>query len=326
MEMPNYLDYDKMNAMDPWANNQAMAQVDLARQFQQSKQQELQENIKAKSLANLYDEQANPTRLEQGRATLETSNLANRTAGVNARIAERTEPNALQAKLNEYVSKAGQHEIEMIFQGAQKAATSLDPTIRKQGEELLQRTQDALKAKQASLYKIAEEEPKLRSNEKIGAGHDAASRYGADSRERAAAARGKIVGGMDQEILKMKGNPFGIADVYNRYAYKAQKEGDIETAQYLSQQAQYILTEANRKAAAGAAQSGSGSPQLDASTGTLVNRPGAAPVPIAPGLPGNAPPSTAPTSGGPPGWTLHTDANGNKAWVSPDKKQFKEVN
>jgi len=44
----------------------------------------------------------------------------------------------------------------------------------------------------------------------------------------------------------------------------------------------------------------------------------------------NAPSSQSQTSGSPParnsqGWVLHTDAKGNKAYVSPDGKQFEEV-
>jgi ketosteroid isomerase-like protein len=45
-----------------------------------------------------------------------------------------------------------------------------------------------------------------------------------------------------------------------------------------------------------------------------------------PGMPGAAStPAAAPAMKNAKGWTLHTDAKGNKAYVSPDGKQFEEV-
>ena len=44
-----------------------------------------------------------------------------------------------------------------------------------------------------------------------------------------------------------------------------------------------------------------------------------------PAPPGTTAPRSAPAQAAPPGWVLRADANGNRAYVSPDGKQFQEV-
>lgn len=280
MEMPNYLDYEKINRMDPWSNYQAGQQIDLARMYQQNEQQKQLGDIKAKGLANMYEEQAMPTRLAQGQATLEQTLQGNRKSRVEADIAENTYPLSLEEKKKKLILDASQHDLDQFFVGAQKMANDPDPRIRQQGLSALMMHKDFIKMREEHKNTMEKTTAENLSREKIASGHDATTREVANIRATAQAANRKTVEGMDAELREAKGNALALSVVFNKYAQKAATEGNIEVAQTLAQQAQYYLAMGERQHGAATAAGQANKP--DPNAFGIPTVPATPPVPINP--------------------------------------------
>jgi len=127
MEQPGYLQYGEMMNMNPIAYGQAQEQVGLARQWQaeQQKQAEL------KSLSDLYatqqSQQMNPLLLEQQRLTNAGKGMANEDGGMSLGIRKATYPQELQAKIDDFATKADETKLKSIEQKINLAYLSGDP-------------------------------------------------------------------------------------------------------------------------------------------------------------------------------------------------------
>lgn len=145
MDLPNYLDYGKMYEMNPGAFWQAQNQMDLARQFQDQKLVQEREVSRQKQLANMFDEQNNPLRLEEKRISNEKLGYETSDAGVKSRINKATEGLQLDAAQKELVKKAKQSELDQLELLGQQMAYSTNPQERAQGEAMMRMHKDFMK-------------------------------------------------------------------------------------------------------------------------------------------------------------------------------------
>lgn len=155
MPMPSLTDLQGMYGdWNPQAYLQAQNNAGLERQFRE--QQYAQEQAKAEkdALANLWSREDRPRNVEE--QVLRNRNLDytgqgtfqdNRLRGVNADIAESTKQFKLDEEQRKALLAVPEHEIKMGELSAQKMMQSLDPEVRKRGEQLYEFTKFSRDAK-----------------------------------------------------------------------------------------------------------------------------------------------------------------------------------
>jgi len=164
MDLPNYTDLGKIYEMNPGAFMEAQGQMGLARQFQDQKLQQENELTRSKSLANQFDEQNNPLKLENQQITNRKLGYEADSSGVKSRIDVATEGLQLDAKQKEFVQKAKQSDLDMMEIQGQQWAYSPDPKLRTQGEQILRMHKDFVKLRDTQKF-AAEESAKGRSHD-----------------------------------------------------------------------------------------------------------------------------------------------------------------
>lgn len=135
--LPSIAELGQMEFMSPMAYQQAQGQIGLANQFANQNLAMGGQDLQAKQLANLFQQQADPMRLQQMQLANEGTGNANVISGVNSRIASATEEEAKAAKRAELLAKASDDELKALRTQAEKEYESEDPAVRARGEKKL---------------------------------------------------------------------------------------------------------------------------------------------------------------------------------------------
>ena len=157
MELPQYTDYEKISEMNPFAAWQAGEQMDLARQFQQQKLTQAQEEAKRMQLANIFSEQKNPLDIEQQQQLNLEHTYGMPQKRITGEIAEATAPQQRQQAVQDALLKLKQSDITMLETKARQMAYSNDPAERQQGLALMQLTPQIQKLQMEETGKMTRE-------------------------------------------------------------------------------------------------------------------------------------------------------------------------
>ena len=251
------------------------------RQVEQNNQMQAQE-LEKSSLANIFSAQQNPQLLEQQRLSNDGMGFDNMSRGVKGRHDVATEGFKLDDAKRAQALAAPEHEIKMMATKAQQMAYDPDPAIQAKGKKLMQMSQAAIEARQKHADEMEKQELIRKSAERVAAGNNAASRYGADSRERLAASRSKITGPLEEQLAGAKGLQHR-SNIYLGAAERAMKAGDDAAAAHYRAESLKALQE-DIAARGAAAQVGSGDrPDLDA-LGIPTNKSRGYPIQEAPAV------------------------------------------
>src|SRR4030095_4449589 len=90
VNLPSINELSQMQFLDPNAYGMAQKNIDLANQFQQQNLRTGEADLQAKTLANMYNEQLNPYKVEQQRLENVGTGYKNRVAAVGADTTEGT--------------------------------------------------------------------------------------------------------------------------------------------------------------------------------------------------------------------------------------------
>ena len=231
MDLPNYTDLGKIYEMNPGAFMEAQEQMGLARQFQAQKLQQENEITRSKGLANLFDEQNNPLKLENQQISNRKLGYEADSSGVKSRIDVATEGLQLDAKQKEFVQKAKQSDLDMMEIQGQQWAYSTDPKLRAQGEQILRMHKDFLKLRDTQKF-TAEEAAKNRQHDFALEAQRAKSAQALVGAR--AAAKGAGSGNSIQDVFTAVQNgkvtPDKAAVAFGAAAMQAQASGDAENA------------------------------------------------------------------------------------------------
>lgn len=180
--LPNILDYGKMYELPLPAFVRAQEQVGLANQFQQQYLQQNSETLRQKQLKNLFDEQQNPQLLEHQRLQNIGQVQTNRKSTHEADVLETNKPFEINAKQKEWITKAKKSDLDWLEAEGQRMLSDprSTPEQRMQGEAIVKSHKEFLKMREEQGILDNRADLDRKSREKVGAGHDAASRYAAD--------------------------------------------------------------------------------------------------------------------------------------------------
>jgi len=157
MEMPGYLDYQKMAMQDPMAYGQSMEQLGLAKLFQAEKQKEYE-------LKNQQSEKMNPMLLEQ--QGLHNTGLGldntgkgqiNQDRGMTLEARKQTYPQEIQSRIEKFALEADESKLKGIEQKIQLGYLSGDPQRieqAKQAEQMLKSVRDAQRTQQYKMQEV----------------------------------------------------------------------------------------------------------------------------------------------------------------------------
>ena len=229
MGLPNYLDYGKMYDMNPFAFQDAQAKVGLAQQFRDQKLQQEREAVRQKQLANVFDEQNNPIKLQQNQATLEGTRLTNRGSAVDVAHKEAMAPYKLSADQQKAVFEAKDSELKALE--AEGYLLMQNPATRSQGQQLVDMSKHFVQLRAEHTNKQALEEQAQKNRVAI---------------EELRAKRAKEVAAI--QASRPSGGasgPFKQSTDQYRAALLARMEqarsaGDQETYNYLADQLQFV--------------------------------------------------------------------------------------
>lgn len=156
MEMPGYLDYQKMAMQDPMAYGQSMDQLGLAKMFQAQKQREAE-------LKNQQSAEMNPMLLQEQGLKNTGYGLDNigkgqinedRDMTLNAR--KITYPQEIRSKIEKFAIEADENQLKTIEQKIQLGYLSGDPQRIAQAKEAEQMLKSVREAKLAHTRKMEE--------------------------------------------------------------------------------------------------------------------------------------------------------------------------
>ncbi len=236
MDLPNYTDLGKIYEMNPGAFMEAQNQMGLARQFQDQKLLQERHTTRKQELANIFDEQNNPIRLQQGQLENEGLGLKNRGLGVDTRIKEATEGLQLDATQKALIQKAKQSDLDMMeIQGQQWAYSQHpDPRVREreraQGEQLLRMHKDFIKLRDTQKF-TADEAAKQRSHAfALEAQRAKNAQALVTSKAAAKASADSGVKNVFEAVQSGKVSPDKAAAAFGAAALQAEAQGDVEQA------------------------------------------------------------------------------------------------
>lgn len=254
----------------------------------QSVQKTAQDTLKTQ-----FDTANNPQKLEYQRLQNEGLGYDNVDKGVKSRINAATESAQLSNAQLKQVLEADEGQIKQMQSQAQMMAYNPDPAIQAKGTRLMQMSAVAVEARQKHKDEMEKQDLIRKSAERVGAGHDAASRYATDSRGAIAASRQKVAGSVEQQIAGAKGSEQHIG-IYESAARTAMMGGDNELANYYANMAERTRTGRLQEKSVGAVIGNNAKPDL----APLGIKPNSTPPPVTAvsPMPGIAPPQAAPAA------------------------------
>jgi len=231
MELPQYDQYEKWFGGGPLATHYGMDQMDLAKQFQAEKLTQERQAVKKNELANLFDEQNNPLKLQNQQITNRKLGYEADSSGVKSRIDVATEGLQLDAKQKEFVKTAKQADLDMMEIQGQQWAYSPDPKLRAQGEQILRMHKDFVKLRDTQKF-AAEESAKGRSHDFALEAQRARSAQALVGARAAAKGAGSGTGIQDVFTAVQNGKvpPDKAVVAFGAAALQAQAAGDTDKA------------------------------------------------------------------------------------------------
>ena len=209
------------------------------------------QKLREQELKNIFSEQENPLKIQNQSLINQGLVNTNRTGAVNADIAEQTKQYKLNDAQRQEVLNASEHDIKRMAIKAQEMLYSNDPLQIERGKKLMMLSQESVMARQKHAEAKAIVEIQRRSQEKIAAGNNAATMYGADQRAASAQARQGLVATLEADLAKAK-SPDHAANIYDSYARKAMMAGDDALAAELTSHKTQALANVQAKAEAAA--------------------------------------------------------------------------
>jgi hypothetical protein len=230
MELPQYDQYEKWFGGGPLATHYGMNQMDLAKQFQDQKLLQEGHTTRKQELANLFDEQNNPLRIENQQISNRKLGYEADSSGVKSRIDVATEGLQLDTKQRELVQKAKQADLDMMEIQGQQWAYSPDPKLRAQGEQLLRMHKDFVKLRDEQKFS-ADESAKGRSHAFAMEAQRAKNAQAlVGTRAAAKASADKSVTDVFKAVQTGKVPPDKAATAFGAAALEAEVKGDTELA------------------------------------------------------------------------------------------------
>jgi hypothetical protein len=273
MPLPNL---QEIYSMNPGAFGQSQQLLGLGMQQQE-------QELRSKQLANLFNEQNNPLKVQEQQITNQTSQarlpgiLAESESKARAeREANQLTPERMSAARAKFLEQASESDIAILESQARQMAMSSDPVKRKQGETLLGQTKGMLEEKQKHAQRLA-----------VIREQGAQTRQTNQERPQPAA-RGGAMTGPDGKLSFEKAAVF-----YTQRALEAAQSGDMEQAQAFKIMADQFNEKAVALRASAAGQGQAGKVDIGAMGGVPVRTaPAATPMQI-PGMSPQAAPKVS---------------------------------
>lgn len=154
MAEPTYDSLDKMFGGGPLALHFQMNQMDQAKQvaaeeFKKKQQDTLYRaaEVKKQGLANLFDEQNNPLKLDEQRTTNRTKEHENTIKGNEAAYSTATQQYKINDAARAELTKLNDHQLKLVEQEARKMMMTGTPEQQAQGAQVMQMTTEFYKDK-----------------------------------------------------------------------------------------------------------------------------------------------------------------------------------
>lgn len=140
MDMPGYLDYQKMAMQDPMAYGQSIHRLGLAKLFQAEKQKQAESKTLADTMANDQSQQMNPLLVQQQRLVNTGKDTSNQEAGLTLKRNKAVHSYNLDADQRAAILKIGEDQLKTAQQKIDLDYASGDPVRierAKHGEQWL---------------------------------------------------------------------------------------------------------------------------------------------------------------------------------------------
>jgi hypothetical protein len=197
VQLPSLTELAQLPGMNYFAGQQAQNQIGLGNQFANQNLERGAADLQAQSLANMYNEQANPLKV-QGLGLQNTGQEnANTISGVEARNTAATEGEALSAKRAKLLAGASEDDLKTLH--AQGEALS----VRGAGEgnaEMQARGERMMKASAATIAARAKAEAEQKRTETVVGGRADVAALKAGSAERIATLTNNMKDIMSQRL------------------------------------------------------------------------------------------------------------------------------
>lgn len=195
VNLPSIPDLAQLQFLPPGLNAIAGQNINTANQFQQQNLQMGAQDLRSKQLANMFQEQNDPTKLLQGKANLEGTNAENIVKRIEAEQRQTLAPEELEAKRAKFVKEKSDAWLEKAMNDAQQMMWSDDPAVKAKGQSLFNNSQKEMSQRAKEKAEVDKQREALTSHEKIAAGNNATSlgvaRIGQEGRVARAGAAGK---------------------------------------------------------------------------------------------------------------------------------------
>lgn len=231
VNFPSIGELDKMGGMDFGAYEQAQNQIGLANQFAQQGLQQGVEDLRAKSLANMYSEQINPLNVERQRLSNEGTGFDNQSKGVKARTDMALEEPDKEAKRAKLLADADEEKLKQLF--AKGEAMSLDPDPAKAaiGNKMREASWKEQQRRAAAADALKQTEAITGSRKDVAEINAGARKESAQISADAAKARNASTTDYDALLLKYAKNPTAQAELRITRAEQLAARGDAAGAQ-----------------------------------------------------------------------------------------------
>lgn len=235
VNLPSINELSQMQFLPAAQYQMARDNIGLANQFQQQNLQKGDYDLQAALLKNNFDAANDPIRLQTNSA-LRDSNVAKATEDTtNSRIRQQFLPEEIEAKRDAFVKSKNEAQLANLYTRAETDYLNPDtPEEKRQAaKEAMGRTSKELFERNKAKDALEKQGAELTSKEGIAraeiAGRTDVANIAAGSREKVAAARQKIDGSVQDQIMKAK-TPDAQAAIYDGAAEKAELVGDNELA------------------------------------------------------------------------------------------------
>lgn len=267
VNFPQMSQLSQIEFMSPALAQQAMGQLDLAKQFSQQNLAQGEQDLQTKTLNNLFQVQNDPLKLQKSQLEIEGTTADNVIKKIEAAQRATLAPEELEAKRAKLVKEWSDSKLEKAMNDAQEMMWSDDPKLQEKGKSLYANSFKEISARAKAKDEMAKQESENASRERIAAGNNAATlgaaRISADARSEAA--RLKAQGGGAASIWNaiQMGKMTPEKAAISAFAM-AQIEQDPEEAQRLMTIAQTAERMVMNKAQAGADARQAGQLDLEA--------------------------------------------------------------
>lgn len=260
--------YGNRNPISNFIFDRQIADQEKNRQLKMADQQQI---TRGRELANVFDEQNNPLKLEDQRLKNTSAGTKNQSEILDLELKQKTQQGRIDSTLRKQVLEASDSDLKMMENAFQQMAYSRDPNLVKQGQAGLQMHRDFIKMREEANERRKTDQAKFDHDyklENIRAGNNRAleeMRIGAGKYS-----RGKSSSSVNDALGKVR-NAAQAAEILENAYYDALSNGDMQQAEQYKQRA----LAARQRAAEDAQNRSVGAPGvvLDPTAGGLIPKP-----------------------------------------------------